>query len=423
MNNILVIYESKTHPLRPNLRDHLYSFDKYADARCFYVNLAVRSVPAYLRHIDFDLVVFHTFFLATRWHPAYFRKLWSGIDWLKTNPAEKIALPQDEFLHTDILNEFVDAFRVGRVFSVAPESEWPKIYPRARSRGVALSKVLTGYLDEETVKRIGRLASGKKRTIDIGYRAWNAPPWLGRHGLLKTKIADLFARKAPAKGMTCDISTAEKDVISGEGWYRFLLRCKYFIGAEGGSSILDHDGSLKAATERYLEAHPSADFEEVMSRCFPRIDGNLRLFAISPRHLEACATRTCQLLVEGAYDGILEAGKHYIEIKRDFGNIDEVLKTVRHDKVREAIVDRAYDDIAASGKYSYRKFVRVVLAASLGDRRERPSKKDDADVASAFKRCRAADRSSWMLVRMRHLLRKCLPSSVVSVLRSRKRSR
>ena len=59
-------------------------------------------------------------------------------------------------------------------------------------------------------------------------------------------------------------------------------------------------------------------------------DGRLQLFAISPRHLEACATRTCQVLVEGEYSGVLRPGEHYIPVRKDLSNLDDVLE---HDRV------------------------------------------------------------------------------------------
>ena len=91
----------------------------------------------------------------------------------------------------------------------------------------------------------------------------------------------------------------------------------------------------------------------------------LQLFAISPRHLEACATKTCQVLVEGSYNGILTAGEHFIELKKDFSNIHLVLDKIKEDKQREHIVNRAYKDIVQSGKYSYNNFVKDVMDVTL----------------------------------------------------------
>jgi hypothetical protein len=91
----------------------------------------------------------------------------------------------------------------------------------------------------------------------------------------------------------------------------------------------------------------------------------LHYVAISPRHLEACATRTCQVLVEGEYNGVLIAGRHYLELKRDFRNLEELLGTIKEDRLREQIVANAYRDVVESGKYTYRAYVDLILREAL----------------------------------------------------------
>ena len=108
-------------------------------------------------------------------------------------------------------------------------------------------------------------------------------------------MADVAAERSDRYGLISDISTRNKDILVQDDWFGFLLHCKYTIGVEGGTSILDPIGAIKEKVEEYLALHPSASFEQVEDACFPGIDGSLSLFAISPRHLEACATKTCQI--------------------------------------------------------------------------------------------------------------------------------
>ena len=62
-----------------------------------------------------------------------------------------------------------------------------------------MTRVLTGYLEPRTVRRIGQLAAeGVARSIDVGYRSWQPEPWLGRHGMLKGWIAERFRGGGPA---------------------------------------------------------------------------------------------------------------------------------------------------------------------------------------------------------------------------------
>ncbi len=366
MADVLVVYHNDRLPWRATIRDHLFSFGRYGAHTVSYWNLAVPDAPGYLRRHRFDVVIFHTIFLSARWTPAFFAELAERVRWLASVDAVKVALPQDEFIHTDVLCDFINAMGIDVVGSVAPPSEWDKIYKtvdRSRTRFIEL---LTGYLDEDTLATIETLASeDTERPVDVCYRAWRAEPWLGRHGFLKTRIADVFALECAARGIRADISTSPDDVVMGDAWFRFLLRSRYTIGVEGGASMLDHDGTLRATTNAYTAAHPDASFDEVEAACFPGRDGELKLFAISPRHLEAAATRTCQVLVEGRYSGLLMPGRHFIELKSDLSNLDSVLKSLGDEQARAAMVDRAYKEVALAPAASYRGFVEAVLGAAL----------------------------------------------------------
>lgn len=393
--NILILYTSNQYPMRATLWDQLYSFRRYSDHNCFYLNLSIRRVPWYLKKIKFDLIVFGTLFLATRIVAEWFEPLRRKAQALKSFDAVKIAFPQDEYQYTEVLAGFIKEFGIDSVFSVAPESEWPKIYEDEGLAKVRLHSVLTGYLDDSTVQRINRLAKARRRRdIDIGYRTWRAAPNLGRHGFLRQQIADIFQAKAPGLGLVTDISTRSEDTLWGDAWYEFLLNCKYTISVEGGASMLDRDGKIQEKTEAYLAQHPGATFAEVEEACFRGLDGTLNYTAISPRHLEACATRTCQVLVEGKYNEVLVPGRHYIELKRDLSNIDEVLDVIKQDDARDEITERAYREIIESGRYSYRDAVNFILEKSLAD----------SKVAASAKRgfiyywMRVSEMVSWIQV-------------------------
>ena len=165
--------------------------------------------------------------------------------------------------------------------------------------------------------------------------------------------------------MRVDISTRASDTLSGDDWYRFLASCRYTIGVEGGASIHDADGSVKVCSDRFLVEHPGVGFEQVEAACFPGRDGEIDYRAISPRHLECCATRTCQVLVEGDYNGILEPGRHYIPLRADLGNLDQVLDAIEADAERERLVRAAYEDVVASGDYTYERLVRDFKGVAL----------------------------------------------------------
>jgi hypothetical protein len=364
--NILVVYSA--YPTRATLQDGILCFGRYATDRVFYLNVRARNVPHYVRKVRWDLIVFPTLFFAARHDAEAFRKLVRRVAPLAQLNAHKAIIPQDEFINSNVVNEFIREFGIRTVFSCQPQREWDNIYGPAVAEGVRIVPVLTGYLDDVRMRMIAQFRKPlDKRTIDIGYRTGAAPlAWWGRHGYAKYEIARVFEDGARRFSLATDISYRSEDTLLGDRWYEFLGNCKYQLGVESGTSILDRDGSIKARTEAFVAANPSATFEQIEAASFPGIDGSFTGFAISPRHLESCAAGTCQVLIEGEYNGILRPHEHYIPVKRDWSNVDEVLNTIQQDQRRAEIVERAHQDIVESGKYTYRSFVDTVIAQTIG---------------------------------------------------------
>ena len=395
--NVLVVYGLFMHPLRSTVEDHLLAFRRYSARRVFHLNARVQDVPRHILDRDYDIVVFHTTFLSHRWAPELFLEMCERIEPLKTVAGVRVAMPQDEFLRARLVCDFIDDFDVDVVCSVAPESEWPKIYPTVDRGRVRFHQILTGYLDDRTVKRIEQIVEATPdQDIDIGYRAWRGAPWLGRHGTLKGTIADAVNEHRDGSGLRLDVSTRDEDTLLGDDWFRFLARCRYTIGIEGGASVLDFDGSIKERTERYQADHPNAGFDEIEAACFPGEDGRLALFAISPRHLEACATRTCQVLVAGSYNGVLEPDRHFIELKPDLSNLDDVLDSMGDEARRHRLTDAAYRDVVASGRYTYRAMVADVERIALAEQLSAPAARIGDGLALALNR--AAERIAWVRI-------------------------
>jgi hypothetical protein len=366
---ILVIYDNPVK--RVAVSDLVFCFKDTPDALCYYYSIKRGKLPNYIFKINFDLIIFQVDFMFLRWvlGPKDFKeRIYPLVAGLKDYHAVKIILPQDEFIHTDALNDFINEFNINIVYSVTPESEFPIIYNRVDFNKAKFFRILTGYISDHTLKRVTALAKNvKKRSIDIGYRA-TAVLWLGKIGELKGKIGNVFNQNASRFGLKTNISTKKGDTFFGDDWYKFLLDCKYVIGVESGATLLDRDGSLLKKCIEYQKTHPNAGFEELEEACFKGLDGNLQLFALSPRHLEAAMTRTCQVLVEGDYSGVFKPSLHYIPLKKDLSNLDEVLQTIKDDKLRGGITERTYDEIVASGKYSYGNFIHYITDTSMQGR-------------------------------------------------------
>ncbi len=361
---ILVLFWQSTFNDRQTIDDHLYSFKRYSNANCFYINTYL-SIPFFLKNIDFDLVVYHYTFLGHKYAgEAHFKFFLEKAAVLKDLKGYKVALPQDEYVHTEVFCKFLKDFKIDKVYTCFYENDWDKIYPKTNTGVKELETVLTGYVDEISLGNCQlKYRPHSERLWDIGYRARKVPFWLGEHGTIKWRLTELFdSLRSLYPDLKMNISNEEKDVFKGNTWIEFLLECRVVLGCEGGASLHDPTGDIRTKVDEYVKENSVASFEEVRKACFPKLDFGIELFAISPRHFDACMTKTCQVLVSGKYHDIFKPGVHYIELKKDFSNLDEVIKKIQDVKYCEKIAENAYKDIIESGKYTYAGFVSKVLA-------------------------------------------------------------
>jgi len=364
MAKILVLYYTRQYPMRASQRDFLFSFKKHAVGHeCYYLNAFTNFYPTTLKKQKFDLVIFTWSFLGSRFLRENYKELLKKFEFIKHYSCNKIMMPQDEFSSTDLLCKTAEFFDVSHIFSVIQESEWSKVYKTIDFTRIKFSQLLTGYIEDSLVSKIESMSKkiGDKRLIDVGYRSGSAVYW-GRFNLIKFRLAEDFLSYSSKFGFSTDIKFGWHNFLNGDDWYRFLLKCKFIPGVEGGSSVLDWDGSLVECVEGYLKLNPNASYDDVEKHCIKDgRDGEIDVKAISPRHLEACLTKTCQILIEGTYNGVLKSGIHYISLKPDFSNIENVVLAMRDEQRRNEIVNRAYEDIVKSGKYSYRSMIDQVL--------------------------------------------------------------
>lgn len=408
MARVLVAYFNASEPMRLAVRHHLESFGKYSKHECVYFNVARPATPSWLRDLRIDALVLHTTVLSLRWAPPHFERAVARLSKLGLRPQVVLAYPQDEFSRTEMLSQGLSRLGVTHVFSAAPSSEWSKIYRTLNRESVRFEQVLTGYLDPELLRTVDQLdAQGTKRTIDIGYRAWRAAPWLGRLGVQKVEIGERFLALTGPE-VVLDVSTRNEDVFLGDDWIRFLLQCRAVLGTESGASILDATGELQERTENYARALPGATYDEIEKACFSGLDGNLKLRVIAPRHLEACATRTCQILMRGTYSDVLDADVHYVALEPDYSNITQAVEAALDPKTSATITERAYQDVVASGRFTYEHFVHetmdsVINQASDGQAQDWDRFSQHLVTRARRNNARSQRRLKWRCRTARHL--------------------
>jgi hypothetical protein len=283
------------------------------------------------------------------------------------------------------------------LFSLVPQRELANVWTEDRLPGVEKLTTLAGYVSEAALRYPAQPLEA--RPVDVGYRGRTLPYWIGIIGQEKAWIAQEFARRCDAAGLRCDLGWRESDRIYGRSWFDFIASCRVTLGTESGATITDFDSSLEHRTDEYIRDHPDADFWEVHREILEPYEGNVRMNIVSPRIFEAIALRTGLVLFPGEYSGVVEPEKHYIPLEKDFSNFDAVVAAIRDTASLKAMVDRAYQDVIASGRYAYERLVEQ-FDSILDERVERRAAGRFTGAALAEARARRVVRRT--LEKQRH---------------------
>ncbi len=149
-----------------------------------------------------------------------------------------------------------------------------------------------------------------------------------------------------------DISLNPADRFDEAQWAAFLNRCRNQLGTEAGGDFFELTDATRTAVNAYERAHPMATADEIIGRFF-RVEGErIPVRTISGRHAEAAGTRTTQVLFEGHYSGYMQPDVHYIPLRKDFADLDDVFRKLRDDGHCRKIADNAYEMAIAELTYA-----------------------------------------------------------------------
>lgn len=270
----------------------------------------------------------------------------------------RIAFFQDEHQYCGQRFAFIDSYRIDCVYTLVEPQYHDLVYGR-HTRGPRLIYTIPGYVSDQLVETAARRSiPDVDRRIDVGYRGRSLPFHMGRGSQEKREIGGRFAEMAKGLGLRLDIAVDEGSRLYGDRWTSFLANCRAVIGVEAGVSIFDIEDRVWTDARRMFSDNPAITFEEMSSRLLEPWEDNIPYRTISPRHFEAAAFRVTQMLFEGHYSGILEPMVHYLPLRKDFSNFDEVIRLFGDPDVRRSLTDRAYADLIASGRYSYGVFIK-----------------------------------------------------------------
>jgi hypothetical protein len=214
---------------------------------------------------------------------------------------------------------------------------------------------ITSFVTREMTRQ--RSPSLRRRPIDVAYRG-SLQPWnFGRLAYEKAEIGERFREAARPHGLAVDISSRWEDRHFGRAWTDFMCRSRAVLGVEGGASIVDFTGEVERETREYLQRFPGASFENLWQAILRRHEDNCYYRTISPRIFEAASCRCVQVLYEGDYSGVLTPGRHYIPLRRDFTNVDDVIRQLHDLEQCQSMVELAFKEIVLDPRYSEQAFV------------------------------------------------------------------
>jgi glycosyltransferase involved in cell wall biosynthesis len=365
--NILVLYDDKfTHI--GTIIEHILSFRNHSSNNIFYLPATViwdGSASGSYRPGDegcalpddfdslwnfdnFDAIVVHYSVRLSLigYLPSSLREC------VRRFSGEKILFIQDEYESVNNARRNIADLGITTIYTCIPRDGQEIIYPTAWFPTIEKIQTLTGYVPDSPEVERAALPIEQRETF-IGYRGRRLPHHYGMLGYEKFVIGERVREEAAKRNIRVDIESDDSKRIYGS-WYAFLGSCRATLGTESGSNIFDFDDSLRAKAQELRDV----PFEEVYDEHFKPYDGPIRMNQISPKFFEAIRLRTALVCFPGTYSGILQPGRHYIVLEKDFSNIDEVFSKLADVSFLKCLTDRAYEDIIASGRYSYRAFIR-----------------------------------------------------------------
>jgi hypothetical protein len=324
--NILSLHQMDP-PWREAVRELEFMMATYAPQHNCLIHDISLPLPECVKQIQFHAIILGPTFLCHRYDAGVFERTRTNYDWIKDTEAVKIALPQDDYDCSGLLDRWMVSWNVDLVYTVCP-AFWQVLYPTYSSVG-KIKLGFTGYIADRWVKDWATTKRHEDRLIDVSYRASKLPANFGSVGSLKSRIAERFVAALPNTALKLDISTDPKDIIPGSAWHDFLGNSKFCLTTPSGSSLLDPERIFRQKVKEYTALHPTADFNQIAERCFKGEDRKYVFTAMSPRNIEAALAGTVQIATPGSYSDLMRPFEHYIPLEEDCSNIADVLKMMQ----------------------------------------------------------------------------------------------
>ena len=175
-----------------------------------------------------------------------------------------------------------------------------------------------------------------------------------------SKAEILFARKGYHGVSVREITATAKCNMAAVN-YHFGSKEKLYAEMFRRQFALMISGHLETF-ERVL-TNPDATLEDVFQLFFRDYSDPVPVRTISGRHVEAAGTKTVQILFEGYYNGYFEPDVHYIPLKKDFSDTNEVFYKFQDEGFCRHLAENAY--AVVTQELTYEKLIDRFYEALL----------------------------------------------------------
>ncbi len=369
--NVLFLYGAIT-TYTNTIYEYVDAFHRYSGLRTFFGNLDQET------HFDVDLSLFDAVAIHYSVRLPFDQISESAAEALSRYQGLKYLFIQDEYDHTRRAWYWIRRLGIQLVFTVVPQAGVATVYPPQEFPGVRFVSVLTGYVSEH-MDTGGNFAPPSTRELVVGYRGRPLPVRYGQLGFDKVEVGRMVQAYCQARGIACDIAWTEEQRIYGPAWYDFMASCRSMLGCESGSNVFDWDGKLEHELAQLRSQGARVDERRAYEQVVRPLEIPGLMNQVSPRVFEAIAAGTVLVLFEGHYSGVVEPWRHYIPLAKDGSNLDEVFAKLADDAFVDAMARRAYDDVIASGRFGYRRFVAQVDSEVEASLRALPAQAQPAE--------------------------------------------
>lgn len=352
---ILVLYDYHSTFSTP-IKDSLEDFKAYSQHDIFYLPASEQPYEQYIL-ASYDVIITH-YSVRLSVQSGIYTYNPSLANELRRYQGYKVAWLQDEYDHTNSAIMWMKNINFDLILTCVPEPYIKNVYPVHQLNNTQFISILTGYVTERLQNQSSHIIPLSERKHHIAYRGRCLPYWYGSLGFEKYNIGKQMKLICEKKNIPHDIEVDDAKRIYGDDWYAFLANARVTIGTESGSHIFDFDESISRHVKSVLAENPNISFDEIYAQYLYQFETDkIKMNQVSPKIFEAIALKVGLVLFEGDYSGVVEPHVHYIPLKKDFSNIDEVLQKIDDLDYLENMTDRAYQDIILTKQYDNRRFI------------------------------------------------------------------